>query len=275
MTAFRLLLFVLAIAMLALVPARALAQPVPGQLTGIVATGFGSASEPAQSATLQFLVGSDMFFGMGMPMMEATEVGPGTPESGPAPVMEAPLSGRLTEDSLLPIIEALIAAGAASEAIETTVPTETGGFTGPGGPEAGEIEVIVDQPGGELLSGLVAAVRDAAPGAGLSVLHVGVEYEAADCASLIQQARDVAIADAQERAEGLAAGLGVTLSELIQASETPYFGAPEAGSCAPEGSDAFFYGPFGPGTYPLFDPESTEATVSIQVTLTYAFGEAA
>ena len=90
-----------------------------------------------------------------------------------------------------------------------------------------------------------------------------------------EQARDAAIADAQERAEGLAAGLGVTLGELVQASETPYFGAPEAGSCAPEGSETFFYGPFGPGTYPLFDPESTEATVSIQVSLTYAFGVAA
>jgi uncharacterized protein DUF541 len=273
MNPFRSLLFLFAIAMLALVPARALAQPVPGQMPGIVATGFGTASEPAQSATLQFLVGFNQFFGMGAPMMESVEIGPGTPETGPAPVIEPSATGRLTEDQLAPIVEALVAAGAAEDAIEIAIPAATDVF-GLGGPDAGEIEITVEQPEAALLIGLVAAARDAAPGAGMTILHIGAQYEAADCAALIQQARDLAIADAQKRAEGLATGLGVMLGDLVQASETPYFGLPEAGSCAPEGSE-FVFGPYGPGTYPAFDPESTEAAVAVQVTLTYAFGEAA
>jgi hypothetical protein len=273
MTAIRPLLLLVAVAMMALVPARTEAQTVPGQLPGIVSTGIGSVSEPAQSATLQFLVGSDQFFGMGAPMMESIEVGPGTPASGPAPVMGPSAPGRLTEEQLDLVVDALEAAGAVTDAIDITVPF-TSNFFGPGGPEGGEIEVVVDQPNAEGLIGLVAAVRNSAPAAGLTVLHVGVEYEAADCAALIQQARDAAIADARERAEGLANGLGVSLGELVQASETPYFGSPEAGSCAPEGTESF-YGPYGPGTYPDFDPESVAARVSIQVTLTFAFDEEA
>jgi len=105
------------------------------------------------------------------------------------------------------------------------------------------------------------------------VLHVGARYEAVDCVALTQRAREAAIADAKVRAEGLAQGLGLTLGGLTQASEPPYFGPAGMDSCAAPGAETF--GPYGPGTDPAFDPEATEATVTVQVTLTYAFGAAA
>ncbi|MGD9710873.1 MAG: SIMPL domain-containing protein [Thermomicrobiales bacterium] len=92
-------------------------------------------------------------------------------------------------------------------------------------------------------------------------------FEPADCVTLLQEARDAAIADAQQRAEGLAASLGGTLGSLIQASETPFYGAAGNTSCDPAGE---VYGPYGPGTLPAFDPRAAEAEVHLQVTLTYA-----
>jgi uncharacterized protein YggE len=257
---------------LALVPAQALAQSV-NTLPGIVATGTGIASEPAQSATLQFLVTSSQYFGMSGPMMETIEAVPGTP--GPAPETGMGPSGtpRLSEDQLDPIVEALVDSGVLREATSITVPAATA-FIGPGGPDAGEITVVVDRPDASQLTELVSTVRDVATGTGLEIMHIGAMYEAADCATLVQQARDAAIADARARAEGLATSLGVTLGELVQASENPYYGPPDSGSCAPEGMESAF-GPYGPGTYPAFDARSIEATVSIQLSLTYAFGPAA
>lgn len=233
-----------------------------GQTAGIQATGIGTASAPAQTAHLQILLGSSAAFGMGA--IETIEMPPGTPAIGPM---------SLSEEKLGPVIDVLAGAGIGEDAIEVTIPSSSP-FFGPGGPENAEIRVTVDQPQGDDLARLVAAIRAAAPNSGLTVLHVGARYDAADCASLTQQAREAAIADASQRAEGLAQGLGVTLGELVQASESPYFGPTGTESCAPAGTEGSF-GPYGPGTDPAFDPNATEARVTIQATLTYAFEPAA
>lgn len=271
MTTLRSLVLIAALSLLVLAPVPAQAQTAPGQLPGIVATGFGSASEPAQSANLQFLIGSAQSFGMGGVMMEeSVAVMAGTPGAEmpmePAPVM----SNQLTADHLAPVVEAMETAGADPAGIEVIVPSHNSMF-GPGGPEVGEIWLAVDQPDSEQLQSLVQAAYDSAAGAGLTVLFVGASYEAADCAALTQLAREAAIADAQVRAAGLAAGLGVPLGALVQASEAPFFGSPGGGTCMPEGMEMHF-GPYGPGTFPAFDPAMTSAIVSMQVTLTYAFG---
>lgn len=137
----------------------------------------------------------------------------------------------------------------------------------------GEILVQVDRPQGEQLQSLVTTVFASASSAGLMVVNAGAMYEPADCAALVQQAREEALADARVRAEGLAKGLGVSLGDVVQASETPYFSIPGGESCAPEGMDSN-YGPYGPGTYPPFDPRKTDASTAIQVVLTFAFGAA-
>jgi uncharacterized protein YggE len=260
----------LALALLAAAPAAA--QTVPGAEPGIVAVGFGSASAPAASATLQFLLTSSQAFGMGVEGVP-TEEGPAGEADG-TPVSEGQSEAgafgppRLTEDAIAPVVAALVAAGAPEAGIEVTVPVTSEVF-GPGGPELGEVRVAVEQPQADALVALVAAASEAASEAGLSVFHVGARYEAADCAALVQEAREAAIADARSRAEGLARGLGVALGELVQASETPYYGLPGSGSCVPAGTEGYF-GPYGPGTEPPFDRRQTEATATVQVVLTFA-----
>lgn len=256
--------FVAAFLLFMLVAGSAAAQQ---QGTGIQATGTGTASAPAQTAHLQILLGSGASFGMA-----PVEFIPGTP--GSEMPMDGPMGmGRLSSEQLDPVVEAITGTGIASDAIEVTIPAYTSMF-GPGGPEIAQVRATIDQPQSGALVELVSAVTAAAQQAGLSVLHVGARYEAVDCVALLQQAREAAIADAQLRAEGLARGLGVTLGELVQAGEYPYFGVTGTDSCAPAGTQGAF-GPYGPGTDPAFDPDATEATVAVQVMLTYAIEEAA
>ena len=280
MTAFRPVALLAALSLALAAAAPAAAQPVPGAEPGVAAVGFGSASAPAASAELQFLLGSAQSFGMGGEVfVEEGSVDEGAAgEAAGTPGAEAiPTEGmggppRLTEDALAPVVAALVAAGAPEAGIAVTAPVANEMF-GPGGPGIGEVRVTVDQPQADQLAGLVAAAYDAAPGAGLTVLHAGARYEAADCAALLQEAREAAIADARLRAEGLAQGLGVALGDLVQASETPYYGPVGGASCGPEGMEGY-YGPYGAGTEAPFDRRRTEATAAVQVVLTFAIAGA-
>ena len=256
--------FIVAIVLSVLFATSVVAQ---GPSTGIQATGIGAASAPAQTAHLQILLSSSASFGMG-----PIEMPPGTPSIELPPV--GPMGQvSLSEEQLGPVIDVIAGAGIGEDAIAVTIPAASS-FFGPGGPETAEIRVAIDQPQGEDLAALVAAIHASAPNGGLTVFHVGARYEAADCVALTQQARDAALADANQRAEGLAQGLGVTLGELTQASESPYFGPTGMDSCAPAGT-ADDFGPYGPGTDPAFDPDAIEATAIVQVMLTYAIGSAA
>ncbi len=256
--------FLVAVVLSVMFAGSAVAQE---QAAGIQATGFGTASAPAQTAHLQFLLGSSAAFGFA-PM----EFDPGTPGAEPPPMgpMGMPTVSAEQVDA---VVEAITATGIGSDAIATTVPAYSSMF-GPGGPETAELRVTIEQPQAGDLIDLVAAVQAVAKQSGLAVLFVGARYEAADCASLVQEARVAAIADAQVRVEGLAQGLGVTLGELTQASESPYFGPIGIDPCSLAGTSEGF-GPYGPGTEPAFDPNATEVTVTAQVTLSYDIAPAA
>jgi Protein of unknown function (DUF541) len=265
--------FVVVLGFVALSPRAADAQVSPSGEPGIVAMGFGRAAEPAASASLQFLISPSEMSYMGMSEVtvgESTEAGPMA-----SPVMEGVpgMPPSVTAEQLDPIVQALVDGGVASDAITVNVPDTNEMFLGPGSPETGEILAEVSNPEEQQLADLVDAARQAARGANLSVFHVGAAFEASDCATLTQQAREAAVADARARAEGLAQAVGTALGDLIQAAETPYYGPESGGSCAPEGTDPGTYGPYGPGTYPAYDPgDAAEAFVLAQVTLTFAFG---
>jgi uncharacterized protein YggE len=283
MTAFRLFVPVALLAMLGLQAIPAGAQTTPGQFPGFVVSGIGTASEAPQAATLQFLIGSADPFTMRAGTMETIEAvpaaaaSPGSESSGPSstnPVEPgwAPFeAARLSLEQLEPIVAALEGAGVDGDDIQAAAPVDIGVY-GPVAPGAGEILVAVDDPEAERLQELIAVVDDTVQQLGLTAQHVGVRYEPEDCDALIQSARDAAVADARERAAALSESLGMPLGELVQASETPFFGSPEMGACAPEGTEWLSYGPYGPGTYPAFDARSVEAKVTIQITLTYSFG---
>lgn len=236
--------------MLTLAPRGSGAQPVTSTEPGIVAVGYGKATAPAASARLQFLIGPDQ-----------------------SAMMSGPPSS-ITVDQLEPIVQALVDAGLAKAEIEATVPSIAGGAFGPGAPENGEIRATVDQPTQGQLADLVQVAREATSQAGLSVYYVGARFEADDCAAQVQEAREAAVADARTRAEGLAVAVGATLGDLIQVSDSPYFGPTGTGSCD-QGlpPDIVGFGPFGPGTDPAFDPAlEAEAVVYVQVTLTFELG---
>ncbi len=267
-------MFLLRVLLPVLIVAIAFQAPTAAQTPvadgpSIVTTGIGEARAPATSATLQFLVGSSSAYGGGM-MSESAVAEPGTPVATGWMMMDS--SGQLDEQSLEPLVQALTDAGVEESLIEVTIPAATEAF-GYGGPPVGEIWLDIDQLNGLSVTDLVTAVRTEAPAAGLSVLHTGARLSPADCSALLQEARDAAIADASQRAEGLAASLDGTVGALIQASESPYYGSQGQSSCEPA-LDAMF-GPYGPGTLPLYDARSAEVTVYVQVTLTFALGTGA
>lgn len=256
----------------ALVLSIVLAASVSAQTPAatIESTGFGSASAPVESAQIQILLGSSMAFGMGSMPMDM-------PDASASPVAAMPLDDMgmmsLSEARLQQVLDAIVGAGIDGLTSELSVPATTSMF-GPGGPETGEIRLTIVRPDSAALTMLVEQAQRAAAEAGLTVLHLGARYDAADCAALVQQAREAAIADARQRADGLARGLGVTLGELIRATEYPYYGSTGSESCLPEGPDAMF-GPYGPGTLPTFDPNAIEARTFAQVTLAFEFEPAA
>lgn len=266
----------------AAVPRAVAAQPAPGTAPGIVATGFGRASVPASTATLQFVIGRSDIGYAGMPGEMIVESGPmASPAAeGMPPMPEMPgmpgmpgMPAGVTEADLEPIVRALVDAGVPEDALTVTVPSASQIVYGPGGPAAGEIVADIAAPQQAQLAEVAQAARAAASDAGLALFHTGVHYQADDCVALLQQAREAAVADARSRAEGLAQATGATLGELVQASEYPYFGPEGADSCGPAGMETMF-GPYGPGTYPVFNPSApAEASATTQVTLTYALGE--
>ena len=224
----------------------ATAQTVVGDEPGIVVVGTGTATAPADVATLQFLVMSN--FGMQ----------PGA-------------QNQLNDEQLESIVLALVANGVAETDITLTIPASIPGFS-VGGPPIGEVKAVIRQPERDQLPELVEAIRNVELEGGLQVFHVGGRYEPADCESLTQEAREAAIADARMRGAGVAAGLGEELGDVVQAMEMTSFGAPGQQSCAPAGMGDS-YGPLGAGSEPLFDPEMTEARVTVQMALTFAFAD--
>jgi uncharacterized protein YggE len=242
------------VALLAVIFATVMTQPagamqnLAGQSDGIVVTGIGVASGPAAMAEVQVMIGPDPYSGM-MP------------------------GGAITEEQIEPIVAEVVAAGVAEADIEVTIPATNSMMMGPY-PGGALLSFEIAEPTQEGLSELAQALHAAALDARLGIQHLGVRYLTDDCEALLQQASDAAVADARTRAERLARSIGVELGELVQAAEMPYFDPATTGSCGQE-LPGMAYGPYGPGMDQPFDPSlPVEATVAIQVTLTFAMGPA-
>jgi hypothetical protein len=95
--------------------------------TGIQATGTGTASAPAQTAHLQFLLGSGVSSFEVAPM----EITPGTPSAAMSDTSFG--MGTLTETQLDPVVAAIAATGVAGDAIVVSLPVNNIMF-GPVGP---------------------------------------------------------------------------------------------------------------------------------------------
>lgn len=250
-------------ALLAFTPATALAQAVDG----VTVVGYGEATAPAETASIQLLITRGEFFG-GPPPAPRPGVTPGEEE----------------RELLVPIVEAITAEGVAQGDIGVVVSPvpEVFGY-GPGGPAVGRIDLAIAQPTDEGLTSFLAAVSFAAADQRLTLGQVGVLYEAADCAALEREAREAAIADARQRAEVQAELLGVQIGPVTASADMPvassaldYFsGLPvPSNSCAPPTAAG---APAAPGlrvTLPSLDPAAEpEVEVYAQVSLTFAIAE--
>lgn len=252
----------------------AAAQTAPGQVAGIVVSGFGRVSEPAALAEIQFLIGRDFYEGkrvtVSAPPMGSPVAGESDPaaSSGFVPFGSPPL----TESDLAPVIDAITSQGLARERIQVFAPAITSMYSGPVASGGAQLRFTIFDPTAETLSTLVAAVSGATTAIGASVQHIGVHYARQDCNAMEAEALAMAVNDAKARAESMAAALGVDLGPLTQAAETGYFGFIGLGSgvtCDPVLPET--YSQFGSGMLPPFDPSlPVEAVVYAQVTLTYA-----
>jgi hypothetical protein len=180
----------------------------------------------------------------------------------------------LTTADLAPITDAITAAGVPEDQISVLMPGSFSSYTGIGGPLAAELRFTIDNPVTEDLTSLAMSVQQAALDAGLSLQHLGVTYSGEDCPGLAQQAREAAVADAQQRAQGLADALGVELGELVQAADgSVYFGplSLDPSACV---SQTGMYESYGPGLEPPFNPaQPAEIVIVATVTLTFEIGD--
>lgn len=230
--------------------------------TGVTVIGYGEASAPAESATMQIVI-SEEDYGPARPPRRGAE--PGAEER------------RLVE----PIVAELITAGVPKADIDVLVNPTLGEYFGPSRGLA-RLDFEVPEPTAAGVRNLVDAAIVAAAGQGLVVGQVGVGYGVADCRAVERDARAAALEDAAARAEIQAELLGVELGaptasvdqQLGQQFDLYYgaFGGGSASGCAPPGpavtGAAISVAPYDPAGEAVVD-------VYAQVAVTYAIAEAA
>lgn len=229
---------------------------------GITVIGYGQSSVPAETAVLQMLA-SQVEFG-----------GPRPPDPGATP-------GAEEREAVVPMVDALVAAGVAEEDIEVVVRPVVGQFYGPGGPGVARVDVRIDSPTPERVREVIDAGIVGAAEEDLVLYQIGVGYGVADCAPLERQAREAALANALARAELQAELMGMPLGEAVAASDVPvnypealaaYYGgfAPTQVACSPPAPAPTTGAPV---SVPPYDPsDEAEVNVYAQVAVTYETG---
>lgn len=219
---------------------------VPGAITVL---GEGSASAPAETATVVISIGAD-----GNVYYDPMTIEP----EGTATSADVDVSA---------IIDAIIALGVPVNDVEL-VETPFMGEWGSGmGPQPVTIIVTIVQPTVDDLSELLRVVRTTAHAEGLFVNQFGVMYLVADCRSLRQEARADAVANARAEAEDQAAALETTIGDVVASGDTmPMSMGPfQANSCnsvvsAQPFNAIYMAGQFDPGL-----PAEVIVSVAIEV----------
>jgi uncharacterized protein YggE len=178
---------------------------VPAPPQGITALGQGSATAPADRTTFQISFSTEMF-------------GPPTaPQPGATP-------GAEERERLQPIVDALVSAGVDEAGIAVVVPPFlSNGFSGPYGPIAGYVEFSVDNPTAESNSQIMNAAVSGAAEAGLITGNIDVLHSIEDCASLQQEASELAFEDARRQAEQQAGVMGIALGDVTASRDASLY----------------------------------------------------
>jgi len=253
---------------------EALASPLQSQSqAGLTVQGYGSATAPADAAKVQFsvsLVSSDGSYPY-YPKPAVPEVMPSgqgaTPgEAEPLVIPPTPTAlPELTDADLAPLIDAIKAQGVSDADIEVVI-YPAGGYYSPYGPNSSaRVTVTLDNPAdrvGPLVNAGTQAVNESGT---LSLQNTSVLYMVDDCSALLREARRAAVEDGRDNGEGLADALGVSLGELLAASEYAY--SPFGPSPCDPTFDTSPYGYEGMS----YDPAlPTEVQIVSNVALTFA-----
>lgn len=206
-----------------------LAPQLQGQ-AGLTVQGYGSATAPADAAKVQFsvsLISSDGSYPY-YPKPAVPEVQPSDSGASPGeaePLVIPPTSTalpELTDADLAPLIDAIKAQGVSDADIEVVI-YPAGGYYSPYGPDgSARVTVTLDNPA-DRVGPLVDAGTQAVNESGTLVLqNTSVLYMVDDCSALLREARRAAVEDGRDSGEGLAEALGVSLGDLLAASEYAY-----------------------------------------------------
>lgn len=176
--------------------------PVSGAVTVL---GEGSASAPAEQASVVITIGPDTNVYIDYSDPDAV-----VPEASATP----------SAVNVTAVIDAIVAYGIPVEDV-ILVDTPFMGEWGSGmTPQPATILVTVTEPTVEGLSDLLEAVRTSAQAEGLFVNNFGVMYSVADCRALRQEARANAVAIARDEAEDQAAALDITVGDVVASRDT-------------------------------------------------------
>jgi uncharacterized protein YggE len=240
-----------------------IAAPQRGlSLTGpsIVVTGSGRAAAPAARAQVQLLVtGSDSYYSGRRSQPTPSATAERNDQGRVATIVDALREQKVSEDAIAIYDSPAFARGYC--------------YSPDGDCFSTRIDFTVEQPKIEDLNAMINAAGDAANGSGTSIDFVGVSYEAADCATLRQKARDVATKDARARAGSQAANLGVELGDLLMSSESTSSDGGNGNCATPQMTDSQLNSSIAAlgGSLPSFNPAGpAEAASEVQITLTYA-----
>jgi hypothetical protein len=204
---------------------EALASPLQSQSqAGLTVQGYGSATAPADAAKVQFWVASafsgDTYLYPEPAVPEVMPSGQGaTPGEAVPPVMTPTPPESLTEADLAPLIDAIKAQGVSDADIEVVISPALYGSYAPG---TARVTVTLDNPAdrvGPLVDAGTQAVNESGT---LTLQNVNVLYTVDDCSALLGEARRAAVEDGRENGDGLADALGVSLGDLLAASEYAY-----------------------------------------------------
>ena len=270
--------------------------------------GAGEAIVPAETATVQLLIGQGgRQFGFSQVASggEAFESsgsisatgGPPEPERVPLATPETSAAGTegavspresrggrnrrsgaepISPERLAPVVTAVATSvGIASDAVTinfSPLATEPFGAR----PKNARLDFDVAAPTPEVLNSAIIAASEAAAANGLVVQVAGVLYRPVDCTVVEEEAAMAAIADARDQAARLAPLLDVTVGGVVGASSDPFFtstfdSAREGEGCSGQQSSFYHSAHGGLGlTVPIFDP-SLPAEVKVHAVINVSF----
>jgi hypothetical protein len=228
---------------------------------GLMVQGQGEGSAPADTARIELAFTGNV-----------TEPPPGKEPKPPAP---------LTEKSLQPIVNALVALGVPANAIEVNAGSSNSQpfpFPFPISEGGAQIVVKLDQPTRERVQQIVTVASDEKTlNNKLSTPSVSVSYAVNDCQSLEKAAYVAAVSDARNRARALSEALGVKIADIPSIAESPFssllsssplFGG-SSSSCNSKANRSPSVFPFG-GLKAPYDPAApAEVRVKKDIFVTY------